>query len=379
MARRGENIYKRRDGRWEGRYIRGRTATGKALYASVYVKSYGEIKDKLQQHKERTERQVRSGCKLTVKELLTRLLEKALGSVKESTYARYAFLIDYHIVPVIGSMPVCALTANQLSDFLDSKRKYGRLDGRGGLAAKTVKDISVLIKSALKLAAVEYGYMSEAASVKLPQGKQQKIKVFSECEMKLLGNVILSMPSTTGAGVLLCLNTGLRLGELCALRWSDIDFQNGEVSISRAVQRIAERRDGSKEKTKLVIQTPKSDDSIRAVPLPLDMLELLRRLSAGASPEAYVLTGKVGVPMDPRTFQYRFKALLVKFGLRDRGVHALRHSYATRCIEKGVDVKSLSEMLGHADIKTTLRLYVHSSMEHKKRAVQSISFLSATA
>ena len=375
MARRGENIYKRKDGRWEGRYIDGRTADGKAKYVSVYAKSYAEIKDKMRQYRKQPEQQSKCDCRLTVKELFQRWLEKSRGNVKDSTYARYEFLIRKHINPALGSVPVCTLTAKQLSDFLDDKRKNGRLDGRGGLSAKTVRDISVLIASALKLAAAEFGFLSEAASVKLPQSRQQKTLVFSECEMKLLGTFVLSAPSITGAGVLLCLNTGLRLGELCALRWSDIDFQNGEISVNRAVQRVVTHNENGKGKTKLLIQTPKTDDSIRVIPLPQDMLELLRRLSGNIEPEAYVLTGKVGVPMEPRTFQYRFKGLLKKIGLRDRGVHALRHSYATRCMEKGVDVKSLSEMLGHADIKTTLRLYVHSSMEHKKRVVQSICFL----
>jgi integrase len=370
MSRRGENIYKRKDGRWEGRYIRGRAEDGKALYASVYASSYGEVKTKLREQKEGAKQQTKSCCKLTVKELFALFLKKSSGKVKESTYARYIFLIERHILPSLGAVPLYALTTIRIAEFLDMKRMRGRLDGRGGLAAKTVRDIAVLIASALKLAASECGYNGDA-EVALPSSKQKKIAVFSEREIKILSDAILSQPlNSTGVGVLLCLNTGLRLGELCALKWSDVDFTNGEVSVSRAVQRVS-----CGAGSRLVVQTPKSDDSIRCVPLPLDMLALLRRFACGAAAEAFVLTGKAGVPMEPRTFQYRFKALLRLSGIRERGVHVLRHSYATRCIEKGVDVKSLSEMLGHADIKTTLRLYVHSSMDYKKRAVQNISFL----
>lgn len=175
-------------------------------------------------------------------------------------------------------------------------------------------------------------------------------------------------------GILLSVNGGLRLGEVCALRVSDIDFQNGTVSIVREVLRI---KLGAK--TQLVIQTPKSESSVRTVPLPADALAYLKKAVAGLPQDAYILTGRVNKPMEPRTYQYYFESILRRCGIRKRSYHTLRHTYATRCIEKGIDIKSVSEMLGHADVVTTLRLYVHPSMDSKKSAIQKISFLGGAA
>ena len=181
-------------------------------------------------------------------------------------------------------------------------------------------------------------------------------------------------------GILLSVNGGLRLGEVCALRVSDIDFQSGTVSIVREVLRI---KLGAK--TQLVIQTPKSESSVRTVPLPADALAYLKKAVAGLPQDAYILTGRVDLtgrtdkPMEPRTYQYYFESILRRCGIRKRCYHTLRHTYATRCIEKGIDIKSVSEMLGHADVVTTLRLYVHPSMDSKKSAIQKISFLGGAA
>ena len=176
------------------------------------------------------------------------------------------------------------------------------------------------------------------------------------------------------AGIILSANCGARLGEVCAAKVSDIDFVNGTFRIERAVQRIKQG-----EKTQLVIQTPKSESSVRTVPLPTDALEYLQKAVAGLPQDAYILTGRTDKPMEPRTYQYYFESVLRRCGIRKRCYHTLRHTYATRCIEKGIDIKSVSEMLGHSDIATTLRLYIHPSMDSKKQAIQKISFLSGAA
>ena len=146
------------------------------------------------------------------------------------------------------------------------------------------------------------------------------------------------------------------------------------MSIERAVQRV--RQD---EKTQLIVQTPKSENSVRIVPLPDDMMAYLKKAVSGLPQDAYILTGRKDKPMEPRTYQYYFESVLRRCGIRKRSYHTLRHTYATRCIENGIDIKSVSEMLGHADITTTLRLYVHPSMDSKRQAVQKISFLGGVA
>lgn len=168
--------------------------------------------------------------------------------------------------------------------------------------------------------------------------------------------------------MLLTAYTGLRLGELCGLQWQDVDAGAGLLHIQRTVERIAQIGGG----TCLTVQPPKTENSERWIPIPKEMLRMLKPETK--QPDSYLLTGGEIVP-DPRTYQYRYKALLERCGVRYRNFHCLRHSYATRCVERGVDVKSVSELLGHADVRTTLKLYVHSSMDYKRRAVEGIGFL----
>lgn len=371
MAKTGENIYKRKDGRWEARFISGRKPDGRAKYTSVYARTYTAAKAKLEERKRMIVSRPAGSCHLTVKELFAWYLSQA--EIKPSTRARYIFLIEAHILPCLGSVFVSALTAERLTEFLNQKRKSGRLHG-GGLSAKSVRDIGILIKAALRFAVAEYHFYCDALAVKLPKTKQQKIEPFSSWELAQIGKALLPSANYKDVGILLSATGGLRLGEACALRVSDFDFQNGTVSVTREVLRIKVG-----EKTQLVVQTPKSESSIRTVPLPNDMMAFLKKAVSGLPENAYVLTGRSDKPMEPRTYQYYFASVLRRCGLKKRCYHTLRHSYATQCIEKGVDVKSLSEMLGHADVTTTLRLYVHPSMDSKRRAIQKISFLGGAA
>ena len=198
--------------------------------------------------------------------------------------------------------------------------------------------------------------------------RQKAVEVFTEPELKQMGQVILRRPDRTGLGVLLTAYTGLRLGELCGLQWQDVDVGAGLLHIQRTVERIAQIGGG----TCLTVQPPKTENSERWIPIPKEMLRMLKPETK--QPDSYLLTGGEIVP-DPRAMQYRYKVLLERCGVRYRNFHCLRHSYATRCVERGVDVKSVSELLGHADVRTTLRLYVHSSMDYKRRAVEGIGFL----
>lgn len=367
MARTGENIYKRKDGRWEGRFISARKPDGKAKYTSVYARTYTEAKIKLEEQKRNTVKYPAGNCHLTMKELFSWYLARI--NLKPSTRARYTFLIEQHILPLIGTIPASALTAKYLTNFLNQKQKNGRLSG-GSLSAKSVRDIGVLIKGALRFATCEFQFYCDALNIRLPTAKQPRIEPFSAWELAQIGKALSPSADHKNAGVLLSANGGLRLGEVCALRVSDIDFQNGTVRIERAAQRI--RQNGN---TRLIVQTPKSESSVRTVPLPDDMMIFLKKAVSELPQNAYLLTGRIDKLMEPRNYQYYFESVLHRCGLKKRCYHTLRHSYATRCIEKGIDIKSVSEMLGHADITTTLRLYAHPSLDSKKRAVQKISFL----
>ena len=183
-------------------------------------------------------------------------------------------------------------------------------------------------------------------------------------ERKRLESYLLHNQNNTNISVLLCLFTGLRVGELCGLKWSDIDFQNGTVSVCRTVQRINKHG-----KSEVAIGSPKSKSSVRIVPVPDFVLTILK--AQRKSDDFYIITGTCK-PTEPRTMQNRFKAILKICGIRNVNFHLLRHTYATVCIENGFDPKTLSKLLGHADASITLNRYVHSSMQMKKNYVSRL-------
>ena len=363
MPRRGENIYKRKDGRWEGRYIRGHSSSGRAEYGYVYAGSYRECRAKRQKCLDACREAPVAASSLTLNQAAERFLADKQDDLKRSTLARYTYVLEHYIQPVLGAVLLSQLTANQISEFLRRLQK-------NGLSGKSARDVGVLLKSILRYSAKKLDCPSPGMTVELPAYRRKQIDIFYPDEIRRLAQMIMDEPTTTGIGILLTLNTGLRLGELCALQYKDIDLRNGVVHVRKTVQRIC-----SGDRTSLMVLPPKSDSARRTIPLPGDMAALLQKLvQSRPNGENYLLTGK-NVPMEPRTMQYQYRALLKAAGIPYRNFHTLRHTYASRCVERGIDVKSLSEMLGHADVRTTLQVYVHSSLEHKMRVIQSICFL----
>ena len=370
LARKGENIYKRKDGRWEGRYIVGRKPNGGARYASVYGRGYLEVKEKLEKRK-RERFKALPTCSLTVRTLLEMWLSLRQTEIKESSRQRYVMLIERHILPRLGMIRVNCLTAEILSDYIRDLLKQGRVDGRGGLAEKTVYDIVSILKSALKYAGRKYAIGDGGLlDVKLPTVRQKRIETLGEQECEALSKCIIVDTDLNGVAYLLALNLGLRLGEVCGLKWSDINFAEKELTINRTVLRL-----NNGPHTMLTVQSPKTDSSARVMPLTDELLSILSELRKSAPNEAFVLTGNRLRPMEPRTLQYRFNAFLKAHGLKHHHFHALRHTFATRSIERGFDAKTLSEMLGHKNVKTTLQLYVHPTMHHKRRIAEAVSSL----
>ena len=236
MPRRGENIYKRKDGRWEGRYIADRKPDGKAVYRSIYGTSYAQVRERLVAKRQETHKRQIGSCKLTVNELLA-LWQAENSQIKATSRERYRALIELHIQPELGARKVRELNEEVLDAFVRKKLKSGRLDGRGGLAPKTVRDICIVMKSALKLAKRKYRYSGDGG-INAPAIRQKQVEFFSQLESQRITAAVLKKLDRSSLGYLLCLETGLRLGEVCALRWSDIDLAEGVLRVQRTVYRI---------------------------------------------------------------------------------------------------------------------------------------------
>ncbi len=360
MARRGENIYRRKDGRWEGRYKNGFKPDGKTKYASVYGKSYSEVRSVLIQKRMQI-REEMPICRLKFGEIIQAWLKSIKNTVKESTYANYLMKTEKHILPRIGGILYDKLTAEILNDFVAERIE-------SGLSAKYVSDISVLIKSAAKFAHRQYGYADKAELMSLPKKcKPDEKRLLNTSEQNTLNSYLINNATSSNIGILLSAATGIRIGELCALKWSDFDFEKSIVTVSRTMQRIR-NRDGNG--TKIIVTSPKSRTSLREIPIPDFMKKTLAEMRTDA--DSFVLTGNTK-STEPRTIQYRFKSILKRLNLPQINFHSLRHMFATKCVSLGIDVKTLSEILGHSSVKITLDRYVHSSMSRKQSCMKLFS------
>jgi len=365
MSKKGENIYKRKDGRWEGRYIKYYDGSGKAKYGYIYGKTYGEVKIKLYEAKVSCKMGILPDHKQSIlySEILVAWLQSTRIKVKESTYMRYKHLVDNHIYNSLGSYRLNCITSQILERYMDEKLKNGRLDKKGGLSPKTVTDIITIIKSSVEYA-VYNGYSISCNLKKLSVKKNDKeMRVLSPQEQKLLTNILLTDTDLSKIGILLSLYTGIRIGELCALRWENLSLENKTLRIRETMQRIQCSEASELAKTKIVITEPKSKCSIRDIPIPDFLIEIIHKFRS--VPKAFVLTGDRNIFVEPRTMQNRFQKLVKESGIAKANYHSLRHTFATRCVEVGFEIKSLSEILGHANVNITLNRYVHSSFDLK--------------
>lgn len=371
MARKGENIYKRKDGRWEGRYIKSRNQNGCIHYGYIYGKTYTEVKKKIKDNNFASNAAITNQSKELLFELvINEWLSSQQHLTKESSFARYYQISKTHLIPSLGKVNINDITSSLIINYLDSLLQAGRIDGNGGLSTKTVKDIYSIIRSILQYANQNnYTTFSTLNSYRFKQN-YTKINVLSTKDQEKLTQILLNEMDNTKYGVLLSLYTGIRLGELCALKWKDINLSSGILSITQTMQRIKDISKDAKSKTKIIITEPKSECSKRDIPLPNLLVELSKELCGEA--ESYVLTGKKERFVEPRTMQNRFKALITQSNVDCVNFHVLRHTFATRCIELGFEIKTLSEILGHSSVNITLNRYVHSSLEAKKANMNKI-------
>jgi len=291
-------------------------------------------------------------------------LEDAKYRCKASTCAVYGRIIRTRVVPLLGNMALRDVTLETVREFIDRTMRIGRLDRRGGLAPKTVRDITSVLLQILRFAGINI-------KTALPAAPEPELHLFSADEQaRLVRFLRRGTTDPKRLGILLALFTGLRVGELCALTWGDIDMAAGTLRVSKAVQRV--QTPGGPTKTTLHIGAPKSKASTRTIPLP----EFLRRelKALWVDPQAYLLTGTAKC-MEPRLMQGFFTRMLKQAGIAHKNFHALRHSFATRAVEQGFDIKSVSELLGHSNVKFTMESYVHSSLELKRAHMERMAAL----
>lgn len=373
MPKKGENIYKRKDGRWEGRYIKSRTVSGKIIYGYVYARSYRATKEKLKTKSILCSSQVTNKNDLAFSCLASEWFESIKLHTKISTQNKYYNMLTNYILPEYGNQPFNAITY----DFIETHCKF-LLESGGrkgnGLSPKTVNDVLAIIRNISKFAIRKGIYVAcDAASVQIRQNIKP-MRILSNAEQSQLCEHILKNPEACSIGILVCLFTGLRIGEICALRWEDISFSEQSIYIHHTLQRI-QIHQGNKAKTEVVITTPKSPCSIRKIPLPDEIAKIL--ILNQKSSSGYVLTNDDYKFIEPRTMQNKFKKILKAAGIENANFHALRHTFATRCVELGFDVKTLSEILGHATVNITMNRYVHPTYEMKKKNMQKLSRLLA--
>jgi len=370
MPRRGENIHKRKDGRWEGRYIDRYKPGGQAHYKSVYARSYAEVKIKLIKAKAvpNTQRQLTSLVSMGQLSLLW--LDDKKIQIKESSYARYYQVIHGHILPYFKGAEASRISNSMVNQFVKDKLSHGRIDGTGGLSNKSVSDILTILLQIIQCGEKKQYILKFDYDINRPKREYTEPAILSQSEQDKLLQYAKANLDHKKLGVLLALYTGVRLGELCALTWNDIDFTTGTLHITKTLQRIKDTDPNSSKKTKMVITPPKSQKSIREIPLPAFLLCTLEKFRRQC--EIYILSG-TSKYIDPRAYQDKFKQYLKGAGVEAVSFHALRHTFATRAIENNFDYKSLSELLGHSTVRFTMERYVHSSREIKRANMEKFA------
>lgn len=364
MSRRGENIYKRKDNRWEGRYIREYGADGKARLGYVYGKTYKEVREKLQNVKT-AEPKICSASGKLFSIYCDEWLLLSRNRVKESTYVKYRKVIDKHLKPGMGQYLPEKINALVIEEFSNA------LLVEKNLSPKTVCDILTVLHTILKYIYKQDNVAERKIEIIYPKDEKKDMRILSLEEQDRFTKYLIDDMDEVKFGILLALFSGMRIGELCALKWKDINLVYKTITVNSTMQRIANTGESTAKKTKILVSSAKSEHSKRVIPL-TEWSEALCRQMVLQNSEAYVLTGSEKRFMEPRTLQYRLKKYTSACNLEGVHFHTLRHTFATRCVEVDFELKSLSKILGHASSKITLDRYVHSSLELKRANMEKL-------
>ncbi len=372
MSKRGQNIYKRKDGRWEGRYIKEKNDK-KIIYGYVYGKSYKEAKEKLLAavNNFREEKNIREKNQENFEVIAKEWLNASKSRLKKSSVTKYGNIIKTYLIPKFKGKLINDITCDDISDFNIELLSRGGIENKG-LSSNTISSVFSVLKRIF-----EYANKQRKAHTKdferiCVKQSFTPMRILTILEQERLNEYLNRDLTPCNLGILMSMYLGLRIGEICALKWSDISLVEHIISVNKTMQRL-QIEENDNVKTKVIITEPKSISSNRKIPIPDNIYCIL--INMKRSDNAFLLTGIEGEYLEPRTMQNRFKAVLQICKIDDVNFHTLRHTFATRCVEIGFDIKSLSEILGHSNVNITLNKYVHPSMTLKKKNMDMLSNL----
>ena len=298
----------------------------------------------------------------TINQITEEWKEEKKKYVKKSTYAAYQLLIQNHIKPYFGDL--YEVNEEKVQQFV-----FDKLDA--GLSEKTIRDIIIVLKMILKFG-IKNGYLEYIQiDAKFPSKQEKKdLDVLSKADQKKFMEHLRNNFTFKNLGIFICLSTGMRIGEICGLRWCDVDTVEGVIKVRHTLQRIY-IIEGETRHTELLLDTPKTANSVRDIPMSSELLKMLKSLNKVVNENYYVISNDIK-PIEPRTYRNYYKKLCKQLDIPELKFHGLRHSFATRCIESKADYKTVSVLLGHSNISTTLNLYVHPNKEQKKKTIDKM-------
>ena len=364
----GENIYYRKDGRWEGRYAIDRKSNGRIKYGYVYGKTYQTVRDKLLPLKQQSDRMIQLYGKsmMTYSEWVTQWKKEIQKTIKLSTYSNYCYKLSRYLLPHLGTTPLYQVTSERIQEIIDIFMKEK-------LSPSSIQIIHCLLKKTLNDAKKQgLLYQNPCDAVKLPKRIPRKVRALTIEQQRSLLKVVDKSDDNKDQAVILALNTGMRIGEIAALKWSDIDFNRGIISITQTCNRV---KSSDNQRTIVNYDAVKSTASHRIIPMNQKVWKLLKRLKEKSDAEFVFSIGDKGC--EPRVLTYHFHQLRKKARLENIHFHQLRHTFATRCLEAKVGITSVSALLGHASTKMTLDVYSDSMLEERVTAVYAIEAMAS--
>ncbi|MEQ7195940.1 tyrosine-type recombinase/integrase [Enterococcus avium] len=364
----GENIYYRKDGRWEGRYVIGRKSNGRLKYGYVYGKTYQTVRDKLLPLKQQANRMIELYGKslMTYNEWVTQWKKEIQKTIKLSTYSDYCYKLSRYLLPHLGTTPLYQVTTERIQEIIDIFMKEK-------LSPSSIQIIHCLLKKTLNDAKKQgLLYQNPCEAVQLPKRIPKKVRALTIEQQRSLLKVVDKSDDDKDQAVTLALNTGMRIGEIAALKWENIDFNRGIISITQTCNRV---KSSAQQKTIVNYDAVKSTASHRIIPMNQKVSKLLKELKKKSDAEFVFSIGDKGC--EPRVLTYHFHQLRKQAKLENIHFHQLRHTFATRCLEAKVGITSVSALLGHASTKMTLDVYSDSMLEERVTAVYAIEAMAS--